>query len=149
MTARLTLMLAIALLTVSCRQVDSVTAVTDDTMHCEASFQLGAGAELRLLSDGNLSQLELYYGGDLQELVGTANTEYVRDDAGHIVIDTLTDTDVVPAYVVRTYDRSSTYGAEVWYVLYPYREGEPEGPWNIVKVPDEKPTLQRVGQYIR
>lgn len=149
MTARLTLMLAIVLLTVSCRQVDSATAVTDDTMHCEASFQLGSGAELRLLSDGNLSQLELYYGGDLQELVGTANTEYVRDDAGHIVIDTLTDTDVVPSYVVRTYDRSSTYGAEVWYVLYPYRRDDPDGPWNIVKVPEEKPTLQSVEQYIR
>lgn len=114
-----------------------------------ASFQLGAGAELRLLSDGNLSQLELYYGGDLQELVGTANTDYVRSDNGQITLDTLTDTMLTPAYVVRTYDRSSTYGAEVWYVLYPYRRDDPDGPWNIVKVPDEEPTLQRVGQYIR
>ena len=141
-------MLAIALLTVSCRQVDSATAVTDDTMHCEASFQLGSGAELCLLSDGNLSQLELYYGGDLQELVGTANTEYVRDDAGHIVIDTLTDTDVVPSYVVRTYDRSSTYGAEVWYVLYPYRRDDPDGPWNIAKVPTDRPSTEDVARYI-
>lgn len=114
-----------------------------------ASFQLGSGAELRLLSDGNLSQLELYYGGDLQELVGTANTDYVRSDNGQITLDTLTDTLLAPAYVVRTYDCSSTYGAEVWYVLYPYRRDYPDGPWNIVKVPDEKPTLQRVGQYIR
>ena len=114
-----------------------------------ASFQLGSGAELRLLSDGNLSQLELYYGGDLQELVGTANTDYVRNDSGQIILDTITDTALAPAYVVRTYDRSSTYGAEVWYVLYPYRRDDPDGPWNIVKVPDEKPTLQRVGQYIR
>lgn len=103
MTARLTLMLAIALLTVSCRQVGSATAVTDDTMHCEASFLLGAGAELRLLSDGNLSQLELYYGGDLQELVGTANTDYVRNDSGQITLDTITDTALAPAYVVRTF----------------------------------------------
>lgn len=149
MTARLTLMLAIALMTVSCRQVDSATAITDDTMHCEASFQLGAGAELRLLSDGNLSQLELYYGGDLQELVGTANTDYVRTGEGQIALDTITDTLLTPAYVVRTYDRSSTYGAEVWYLLSPYRRDDPDGPWNIVKVPDEKPTLQSVGQYIR
>lgn len=114
-----------------------------------ASFLLGAGAELRLLSDGNLSQLELYYGGDLQELVGTANTDYVRNDSGLIVLDTITDTALAPAYVVRIYDRSSTYGAEVWYVLSPYRRDDPDGPWNIVKVPDEKPTLQSVGQYIR
>ena len=114
-----------------------------------ASFQLGSGAELRLLSDGNLSQLELYYGGDLQELVGTANTDYVRSDSGQITLDTITDAALSPAYVVRTFDRSSTYGAEVWYVLSPYRRDDPDGPWNIVKVPDEKPTLQSVGQYIR
>lgn len=114
-----------------------------------ASFQLGTGAELRLLSDGNLSQLELYYGGDLQELVGTANTDYVRSDSGQITLDTITDTALAPAYVVRTFDRSSTYGAEVWYLLSPYRRDDPDGPWNIVKVPDEKPTLQSVGQYIR
>ena len=148
MTARLILMLAIVLLTVSCRQVDSATAVTDDTMHCEASFQLGAGAELRLLSDGNLSQLELYYGGDLQELVGTANTDYVRSDNGQITLDTLTDTLLTPAYVVRTYDRSSTYGAEVWYVLYPYRRDDPDGPWNIVKVPTDQPSMEDVAWYI-
>lgn len=118
-------------------------------MHCEASFQLGAGAELRLLSDGNLSQLELYYGGDLQELVGTANTDYVRTGEGQIALDTITDTLLTPAYVVRTYDRSSTYGAEVWYLLSPYRRDDPDGPWNIVKVHEEKPTLQSVGQYIR
>lgn len=148
MTARLTLMLAITLLTVSCRQVDSATAVTDDTMHCEASFQLGSGAELRLLSDGNLSQLELYYGGDLQELVGTANTDYVRSDNGQITLDTLTDTMLAPAYVVRTYDRSSTYGAEVWYVLYPYRRDDPDGSWNIAKVPTDRPSTEDVARYI-
>ena len=149
MTARLTLMLAIALLAAGCRQSDSAAAVTDDTMHSEAVFQPGSGTELRLLSDGNLSQLELYYGGDLQELVGTANTDYVRTGEGQIALDTITDTALAPAYVVRTYDRSSTYGAEVWYVLSPYRRDDPDGPWNIVKVPDEKPTLQSVEQYIR
>ena len=149
MTARLTLMLAIALLAAGCRQSDSAAAVTDDTMHSEAVFQPGSGTELRLLSDGNLSQLELYYGGDLQELVGTANTDYVRNDSGQITLDTITDTALAPAYVVRTFDRSSTYGAEVWYVLSPYRRDDPDGPWNIVKVPDEKPTLQSVEQYIR
>lgn len=114
-----------------------------------ASFLLGTGAELRLLSDGNLSQLELYYGGDLQELVGTSNTDYVRSASGQIILDTITDTALAPAFVVRTYDRSSTYGAEVWYVFSPYRRDDPDGPWNVVKVPDEKPTLQSVEQYIR
>ena len=149
MTARLTLMLAIALLTVSCRQVDSATAVTDDTMHCEASFLLGAGAELRLLSDGNLSQLELYYGGDLQELVGTANTDYVRNDSGQITLDTITDTALAPAYVVRTYDRSSTYGAEVWYLLSPYRRDDPDGPWNLAKLPTDRPSAADIAPYLK
>ena len=113
-----------------------------------ASFQLGASAELRLLSDGNLSQLELYYGGDLQELVGTANTDYVRSDNGQITLDTLTDTLLTPAYVIRTYDRSSTYGAEVWYVLSPYRRDDPDGPWNIGKVPTDQPSMEDVAWYI-
>ena len=113
-----------------------------------ASFQLGAGAELRMLSDGNLSQLELYYGGDLQELVGTANTDYVRTGEGQIALDTITDTALAPAFVVRTYDRSSTYGAEVWYVLSPYRRDDPDGPWNIGKVPTDKPSMEDVAWYI-
>lgn len=114
-----------------------------------ASFRLGESAELHLLGDGDLSQLELYYGGDLQELVGTANTDYVRSDDGRIVLDTVADSSVGCVYVVRTFDRSSTYGAEVWYAVYPYRAGDYDGPWNIVKVPDERPTLQSVVQYIR
>ncbi len=114
-----------------------------------ARFKLGANAELRLLSDSNLSQLELYYGGDLQELVGTANTDYVRTDGGQIALDTVADTALAPAYVVRTYDRSSTYGAEVWYVLYPYRRDDPDGPWNIAKVPTDRPSTEDVARYIK
>ena len=113
-----------------------------------ASFPLGSATELRLLSDGNLSQLELYYGGDLQELVGTANTDYLRNNEGHIVLDTLTDTVLAPAYVVRTYDRSSTYGAEVWYVVYPYRSNEPDGPWSLLKLPTDRPTQEDAARYI-
>ena len=114
-----------------------------------ASFLLGAGAELRLLSDGNLTQLELYYGGDLQELVGTANTDYVRNDSGQITLDTITDTALAPAYVVRTFDRSSTYGAEVWYLLYPYRRDDPDGPWNLAKLPTDRPSAADIAPYIQ
>ena len=115
-----------------------------------AAFSLGENTELRLLSDGGLSQLELFYGGELQELVGTANTDYIRNEAGQIALDTVClDGSASTLYIVRTYDRSSTYGAEVWYVLYPYRRDDPDGPWNLVKVPDDKPTLQSVEQYIR
>ena len=114
-----------------------------------ASFPLGSATELRLLSDGNLSQLELYYGGDLQELVGTANTDYLRNNEGHIVLDTLTDTVLAPAYVVRTFDRSSTYGAEVWYLLYPYRRDDPDGPWNLVKLPTDRPSAEDIAPYLK
>lgn len=127
-----------------CRQ----PATTAPEMEQVASFRLGELAELHLLGDGNLSQLELYYGGELQELVGTANTDYVRNDDGRIVLDTIADSAVAIAYVVRTFDLSSTYGAEVWYVVYPYRSADPDGPWNIAKVPTDRPSTEDVARYI-
>lgn len=115
-----------------------------------AAFRLGESAELRLLTDSNLSQVELYYGGELQELAGTANTLFTTDDNGRIVLDTVhLDGDSLAAqYIVRTYDRSSTYGAEVWYVVYPYRASEPDGPWSLVKLPTDRPTMEDVARYI-
>ena len=115
-----------------------------------AAFQLGENAELQLLTDSNLSQVELYYGGELQELAGTANTLFTTDDNGCIVLDTVhLDGDSLAAqYIVRTYDRSSTYGAEVWYVVYPYRASEPDGPWSLVKLPTDRPTMEDVARYI-
>ena len=117
-------------------------------MHEMARYKLGANAEISLLSDGNLSQVEIYYGGELQDLAGTANTEYVCNDEGRVVVDTVTDAVMMPAYVVRTYDRSSTYGAEVWYVVYPYRPDDLDGPWNLVKLPIDRPSIEDVARYI-
>lgn len=137
----------LTLLMISCWQKHETPDIPK--LHKVASFSLGENAELRLLTDSNLSQLELYYGGELQELVGTANTLFVTDDEGRIVLDTMRigssgDTQ----YVVRTYDRSSTYGAEVWYVVYPYRTNDPDGPWNLIKLPTDKPTLEDIARYI-
>ncbi len=136
----------LVLLAVGCRQSGGGK---NATLQCEASYQLGALAELHLLTDGNLSQLEMYYGDELQELVGTANTAFCTDSMGRIVLDTVHvggsgDTQ----YVVRTYDRSSTYGAEVWYVVYPYRTNDPDGPWNLFKLPTDRPTLEDVARFI-
>ena len=114
-----------------------------------AAFSLGGNAELRLMTDSNLSQVELYYGGELQELVGTTNTLFVTDDKGRIVLDTVSiGSSGDPQYVVCTYDRSSTYGAEVWYVVFPYRCNDPDGPWNLVKLPTDRPTLDDIARYI-
>ena len=147
MAKKLLSVLALLTLTAACGYRQSQT----DSPQPEvvASFPLGSATELRLLSDGNLSQLELYYGGDLQELVGTANTDYLRNNEGHIVLDTLTDTALAPAYVVRTFDRSSTYGAEVWYLLYPYRRDDPDGPWNLVKLPTDRPSAEDIAPYLK
>jgi hypothetical protein len=147
MAKKLSFVLALLTLTAACGNRQPQT----DSPQPEvvASFPLGSATELRLLSDGNLSQLELYYGGDLQELVGTANTDYVRNDNGQIVLDTITDTALAPAYVVRTFDRSSTYGAEVWYLLYPYRRDDPDGPWNLVKLPTDHPSAADIAPYIQ
>ncbi len=136
----------LVLLAVGCRQSEGGK---NATLQCEASYQLGALAELRLMTDGNLSQLEMYYGDELQELVGTANTAFCTDSMGRIVLDTVHvggsgDTQ----YVVRTYDRSSTYGAEVWYVVYPYRSNEPDGPWSLLKLPTDRPTQEDAARYI-
>ena len=61
----------------------------------------------------------------------------------------LTDTVLAPAYVVRTFDRSSTYGAEVWYLLYPYRRDDPDGPWNLVKLPTDRPSAEDIAPYLK
>ena len=137
MAKKLLSVLALLTLTAACgnRQPQTVSPQPEVV----ASFPLGADAELRLLSDGNLSQLELYYGG----------TDYLRNNEGHIVLDTLTDTVLAPAYVVRTFDRSSTYGAEVWYLLYPYRRDDPDGPWNLVKLPTDRPSAEDIAPYLK
>ncbi len=147
MAKKLSFVLALLTLTAACGNRQS----QPDSPQAEvvASFPLGSATELRLLSDGNLSQLELYYGGDLQELVGTANTDYVRNDNGQIVPDTLADSTLAPAYVVRTFDRSSTYGAEVWYLLAPYRRDDPDGPWNLIKLPTDRPTVEDIASYLK
>ena len=146
MAKKLSFVLALLTLTAAC---DNQTQTNTTPLEVVASFPLGSATELRLLSDGNLSQLELYYGGDLQELVGTANTDYLRNNEGHIVLDTLTDTALAPAYVVRTFDRSSTYGAEVWYLLYPYRRDDPDGPWNLAKLPTDRPSAEDIAPYLK
>jgi hypothetical protein len=147
MAKKLLSVLALLTLTAACgnRQPQPVSPQPEVV----ASFPLGSATELRLLSNGNLSQLELYFGGYLQELVGTANTDYLRNNEGHIVLDTLTDTALAPAYVVRTFDRSSTYGAEVWYLLYPYRHDDPDGPWNLVKLSTDRPSAEDIAPYLK
>lgn len=137
----------LTLLMISCWQKHETPDILK--LHKVASFCLGENTELRLLTDSNLSQVELYYGDELQELVGTANTLFVTDDEGRIVLDTIRiGSSSDPQYVVRTYDRSSTYGAEVWYVVYPYRADDPDGPWNVLKLPTDRPTLEDVMRYI-
>lgn len=147
MTKKLTLGLALLLTLASCGHRQQPTEITP--LNLVASYPLGAAAELHLLSDGNLSQLELYYSGELQELIATANTDYLRTKAGQIALDTVhLDGDTTTQYIVRTFDRSSTYGAEVWYLVHPYRTGDPDGPWCLLKVPGDTPTLQDIPRLI-
>lgn len=137
----------LTLLMISCWQKHETPDIPK--LHKVASFSLGENTELRLLTDSNLSQVELYYGDELQELVGTANTLFVTDDEGRIVLDTIRiGSSSDPQYVVCTYDRSSTYGAEVWYVVYPYRSNEPDGPWSLLKLPTDRPTQEDAARYI-
>ena len=138
----------LTLLMISCWQKHETPDIPK--LHKVASFSLGENTELRLLTDSNLSQVELYYGGELQELVGTANTLFTTDDNGRIALDTVhLDGDSLTAqYIVRSYDRSSTYGAEVWYVVYPYRSNEPDGPWSLLKLPADRPTQEDAARYI-
>lgn len=134
-------LLPLLLLIVAChqRRPDSQAP----SMQQVASFKLGESAELHLLTDSNLSQLELFYGGELQELAGTANTLFVADDEGRIALDTVhLDGGSSTQYIIRSYDRSSSYGAEVWYIVYPLDpKMEGDGPWSIARVPWDLPGL--------
>lgn len=116
-----------------------------------ASFQISPVAKLRLYADSATCMLVMMSGDEVQDIVGEGNTQFETTDDGRIILDTLLHTgwhDTV--YLVRTYDRSSTYGAKVWYVAYPWAERYSEGPWVLTKLPLELPDLKDVdGDGIR
>ena len=137
----------LVLLVAGCSQRQEPAEV-DTAMQCVATFQLNKDAALRLCTDGDMSMLELTYGGERQEIIGVGNTMFVTDDNGCIVLDTvhLEGGSHPTHYIVRTADRSSTYGAEVWYVAYPlYPKLEYEeacGPWSLAMIPWDLPGLE-------
>ena len=139
---RILLLPLLVVLTVGCRHRQQETVPS--AMQQVASFRLDENTELHLLTDSNLSQVELYYGGELQELAGTANTLFVTDSSNLIKLDTVhLDDGPSTQYIIRTYDRSSTYGAEVWYIAYPLYDGEEgNGPWALVRLPFDCPAIE-------
>ena len=131
---------ALVLLVAGCNRRQE-KAAADSSMQCVATFQLNKDAALQLYTDGDMSMVELTYGGERQEIMGVGNTMFVTGDDGRIALDTvcLEGGSHPTHYIVRTADRSSTYGAEVWYVaypLYPKWDGEEAGgPWSLARVP--------------
>lgn len=140
------------LLLASCGGRQQPAAVEGDTLtglaalKTDTTFVLNDLALLRLCSCGDVTAVELTYGDEVQEFMGAGNTTFVRDDEGRIVLDTVhLDGSLSSQYIVRTADRSSTYGAEVWYVVYPTYEDGGSGPWSLARVPWDLPGLEVVG----
>ncbi len=114
--------------------VGKATPFTQPTTQV-GEYTLSRLASLKLFEDSNICMLAMMYGDDMQEFAGTGNTHFVRDTHGCIHLDTVLMGQHVTTYVVCTADNTSTYGAETWYIAYPYITDMPDGPWCISQLP--------------
>lgn len=71
----------------------------------------------------------------VNEVMGIGNSDFCTSPSGDILLDTVTFTSGLPACILRTYDISSTYGAETWYILSPYYDFDPDSFWRIDRIP--------------
>ena len=128
-----------ALLAVACKPnaASEETANEITLWHMEevASFPLSETSTLCLYEGNGTAMVAILYGDEVQDFVGTGNTMIVRDSNDAILLDTVQMAGV-ESFIVRTADRSSTYGAEACYIVYPcFREMAPEGPWSLFQIP--------------
>ena len=99
------------------------------------NYELNGLASLRLYEDSCSCLLAMMYGGDMQELMATGNSHFIRNDQDQIHLDTVRLRKDYTVFFIKTADNSSTYGAEMWYIVYPYATLMPEGPWCLYKLP--------------
>lgn len=121
----------------SCMPVSDVErdSLISNEMAQVGAYELNMLASLRLYEDGSSCLLAMMYGGDMQELMATGNSHFIRNDQDQIRLDTVRLDKDYTVFLVKTADNSSTYGAEMWYIVYPYATLMPEGPWCLYKLP--------------
>jgi len=71
----------------------------------------------------------------VDEFVGLGNADYCTSEVGGITLDTVSFSPDVPSYILRSYDKTSTFGAETWFVLSPYDDNNPNGFWSLYRLP--------------
>ena len=76
--------------------------------------------------------------GQVDEFMGISNANFCTNDMGEITLDTVCFHPQEPSYILKTYDISSTFGAEHWYVLTPYYEGNPDSFWSLYRLPFDR-----------
>ena len=76
--------------------------------------------------------------GQVDEFTGISNANFCTNDKGEILLDTVCFQPQEPSYILMSYDISSTYGAETWFVLSPYYEGAPESFWSLYRLPFDR-----------
>jgi hypothetical protein len=76
--------------------------------------------------------------GQVDEFMGISNANFCTNDKGEITLDTVCFHPQEPSYILKTYDISSSFGAEHWYVLTPYYEGNPDSFWSLYRLPFDR-----------
>ena len=106
-----------------------------ESMSLTGCYKLSSNAALKLFEGNDHCLLEMDYGDEMQELIATGNTHYIRNDQDQIHLDTVHLDKDYTVYFIKTADNSSTYGAEIWYITYPYDAAMQDGPWCLYKLP--------------
>lgn len=145
------IMTAVLLLAAGCRQAQTgqpggVTSlfqpVTDIPLSENSTLQLFRSSDSLNFITLCLMQSD----GAVDECMALGNADYCTTDAGDIVFDTVSFAVGIPAYILRTYDISSTYGAETWYVLSPRYDFDPKGFYRIDRIPFDMLSVQDVNR---
>ena len=76
--------------------------------------------------------------GQVDEFMGISNANFCTNDKGEILFDTVCFHPQEPSYILKAYDVSSTYGAETWFVLSPYYQGNPDSFWSLYRLPFDR-----------
>lgn len=112
---------------------------TDSPLQAVKAFQLSKFSALQLYRSSDSSNYIVIAllddDGKVDEIMGIGNSDFCTSPSGDILLDTVSFTSGLPAYILRTYDISSTYGAETWYILSPYYDFDPDSFWRIDRVP--------------
>lgn len=155
----LLLLSAVLLLAVSCRppkteQPDPMASFLQPVQ----TIPLSDNSTLQLFRSADslnfITLCLLQSDGTVDECMTLGNANYCTSATGEIVLDTVSFHAGIPAYILRTYDISSTYGAETWYVLSPLYDFDPTGffridrlPLDMLSLPTQPDGLSRIIAY--